>query len=113
MAGSLAGVKVLDLTWSAAGPIAMKWLGEHGATVVHVESRTRIDISRRSGMFAKGIPDPDRSGVFAAQNGSKLGITINLGNPAGRDVVRRLAAWADVFAETFSPGVIARIGARL
>ncbi len=107
---ALDGVKVLDLTWSAAGPIATKWMGDHGATVVTVESRTRIDISRRSGPFPGGEPDPDRSGTHTAQNSSKYSITINMAKPGGHEIVRKLIGWADIFAETFTPGVVGRLG---
>ncbi len=112
MAGAMAleGDKVLDLTWSGAGPLAIQYLGNFGATVVHVETKKRLDMTRRSGPFEGGEPDPDRSGCFMDFNPSKYGITLDLNNSRGLEVARKLVAWADVLGENFTPGVIARWG---
>jgi len=88
-----------------------KHLGEHGATVVHVESRSRPDGFRvHYPPYKDNIPGLNRTGTFAIFNDSKLGITLNLKHPQGLEVAKRLVAWADILIENFVPGVMARNG---
>jgi benzylsuccinate CoA-transferase BbsF subunit len=88
-----------------------KHLGEHGATVVRVESRSRPDGFRvHYPPYKDNIPGLNRTGTFAIFNDSKFGITLNLKHPRGPEVARRLVAWADVLIENFVPGVMARNG---
>ncbi len=95
----------------AAGPMVGKHMGEHGATVIRVESRSRPDGFRvHYPPYKDNIPGLDRTGSFALFNDSKLGITLNLKHPRGLDAARRLVAWADVLIENFVPGVMARNG---
>lgn len=106
----LADVKIADFSWVGAGPRATKDLADHGATVVKVESRKRLDLGRISPPFAGGRKDPDSSVFFAITNTSKLGITLNLGDPRAIDIARKLVAWSDVVVENFSKGYMERIG---
>jgi|FaiFalFF_MnMetaG_3_1042247.scaffolds.fasta_scaffold00576_7 benzylsuccinate CoA-transferase BbsF subunit len=106
----LEGVKVADFTWVGVGPLTVKYLADHGATVVHVESLTHPDPLRLAPPFKGGAPGINRSGFFANYNASKYGVTLNLANPKGQEAARRLIAWADVVAESFTPGVMARFG---
>jgi crotonobetainyl-CoA:carnitine CoA-transferase CaiB-like acyl-CoA transferase len=99
----LAGVKVLDFTWVMVGPAGVRQLADFGATVVHVESATRVDTARGLGPFKDGVPGPERSGLYATVNAGKLGLTLNLSLPEARAVAQRLAAWADVVTESYSP----------
>lgn len=106
----LAGVKVADFSWVGAGPRATKDLADLGATVIKIESRKRLDLGRLSAPFAGGKRDPDASTFFAITNTGKLGVTINLGDPRGVDVARKLVGWADIVVENFSFGYMDRIG---
>jgi benzylsuccinate CoA-transferase BbsF subunit len=99
----LEGVKVLDFCWMIAGPLTTQTLGLLGATVVRVETGTRLDTMRASTPF-RGKPSRDRSGGFASYNANKLGITLDLNRPDSRQVVERLVRWADVVCENFTPG---------
>ena len=109
--GALDGLKVADFSWVGAGPRATKDLADNGATVVKIESARRLDLGRRSPPFAGGDRrDPDASAFFAQTNTSKLSATINLGDPRGVEVAKRLVAWADVVVENFGPGYMDRIG---
>jgi benzylsuccinate CoA-transferase BbsF subunit len=104
-------VKVVEFAVFAAGPMVGKHLGEHGATVVRIESRSRPDGFRvHYPPYKDNIPGLNRTGTFAIFNDSKLGITLNLKHPEGTAVARRLVAWADVLIENFVPGVMARNG---
>ncbi|RYD65177.1 MAG: CoA transferase [Sphingomonadales bacterium] len=106
----LDGVKVADFSWVGAGPRATKDLADMGATVIKIESRKRLDLGRLSPPFATPGRDPDASTFFAITNTSKLGVTINLNDPKGIEVAKKLVAWADIVVENFSHGYMDRIG---
>ena len=100
------GVKVADFAWIGVGPITVKYLADHGATVVHIESSTRPD-SLRLGQPAKdGVPGINNSQFFANFNSSKKSLSLDLSKPEGRAVAERLVRWADVVAESYTPKVM-------
>ena len=109
-AGPLAGLKVLDLFWVVAGPGATRMLADYGATVVHVESSRRLDMVRNVPPYIEGIPEPERAACHHTTNCNKLNVTLDLGSAEGRAVLVDLVRWADVFTESFAPGVIERMG---
>lgn len=106
----LTGVKVLDFTWAFAGPLMCAYLADFGAEVIKVENRKRPDILRLTVPYKDGIAGLDRSGSFLVANNSKRSITLNLNHPKGIEVVKKLVAWADVVAENFQPGTMAKWG---
>jgi crotonobetainyl-CoA:carnitine CoA-transferase CaiB-like acyl-CoA transferase len=106
----LAGLKVLDVFWVVAGPGATRMLADYGATVIHVESSQRLDMVRNVPPYVEGVADPERAGCHHSTNANKLNITLDLGSEAGREVLADLIRWADVFTESFAPGVIERMG---
>ena len=104
------GLKVADFSWVGVGPMIGKALADHGATVVRIESGNRFDLLRTAPPFKDDEPGPDRSQFMANFNTSKLGMTIDLKNPEGPRLARRMADWADVVLESYSPGTMARFG---
>ena len=60
------GIKVADFSWVGVGPIAVKYLADHGAAVVRVESNSPMDLLRVAGPFKDNVPGPDRTQFFAA-----------------------------------------------
>lgn len=102
----LAGLKVLDFSWVGVGPITTKYLADHGATVVRVESHARLDVVRLGPPWHDATPGIERSQFYADWNTSKYGIALDLGRPEARDVARGLARWADVVVESFTPRVM-------
>ncbi len=106
----LEGIKVLDFCWVAVGPMTTKYLSEHGATVIRVESAKRPETLRRAAPFKDGVPGINRSGYFANYNANKYGITIDMAHSRAKDLVLRLAAWADLVTENFTPGTMERWG---
>ena len=105
-----AGLKVADFSWVGVGPMIGKALADHGATVVRIEAPHRLDLLRTIPPFKDGEPGPDRAQFMANFNTSKKGMTLDLKNPEGRALARRMADWADVVLESFSPGTMARFG---
>lgn len=99
----LQGLKVVDFSWSIAGPVIAKHLADFGATVVHVESHTRPDVTRTIRPFKDGIPHVDRAGIFNVLNTSKLSLSVNLNNKKGRELASRAIKWADVLVESYTP----------
>ena len=104
------GIKVADFSWIMVGPTTAKYLGDHGATVVRVETANPPDRLRVAGPFKDGAPGPNRSQFFGDFNTSKLGLSLNLKNPAGVAIAHRLIAWADVCIESFTPGTVDDLG---
>ena len=78
--------------------------------MVRVEAATPLDIIRTAGPFKDGLPGPDRSHFFGDVNSSKLGLSLDLKNPAGLDIAKRLISWADVYVESFTPGTMDSLG---
>jgi len=108
--GILEGVKVADFSWVIAGPQVSRELAEHGATVVRIESHKRPDLLRVMTPFRDGIPGIDRSAYYAAYNTNKYGMSLDLTKPKGGEVARKLVAWADVVADSMTPGSMAKLG---
>jgi crotonobetainyl-CoA:carnitine CoA-transferase CaiB-like acyl-CoA transferase len=105
-----AGLKVVDFTWLMAGPVATKYLADHGATVVRVETASPPCRLRAAGPYKDGVPGANRSQFFGDFNTSKLSLSLNIKNPQGLAVVRRLIAWADVCVENFAAGTADGLG---
>lgn len=100
---ALEGVRVLDLTWSIAGPVTVRLLADHGATVVKVESVTKPDAARGFLPVYDNVAGQERSALFDDMNTNKLSLALNLSKPEARAVVLDLVRWADVVVESFSP----------
>lgn len=101
----LAGIRVLDLTTFLSGPSATQLLGDLGADIIKVEPP--------QGDSSRSIPPHfvgDDSAYYLASNRNKRSVVVDLKNPDGLAVVKRLAASCDVLIENFRPGVCARLG---
>jgi formyl-CoA transferase len=105
MAGALDGIRIVDQTQVMAGPFASMLLADMGAEVIKVEP-PEGEHSRHVGPEAA----PGVSASFLAVNRGKRGITLDLKQPEGVAVLKRLVATADVLVENYRPGVAARLG---
>jgi crotonobetainyl-CoA:carnitine CoA-transferase CaiB-like acyl-CoA transferase len=105
----LSGVQVLDLTNVLAGPFCCHQLAHLGADVVKVEMAGRGDLARQLGAD-RDLNEKLMGVSFLAQNAGKRSVTLNLKHGKGRDLLKRLAAGADVLVENFRPGVMDRLG---
>lgn len=103
----LSGVKVLDFTHAIAGPTATMTLAQLGADVIKIEPPGKGDDFRH---YTEHAGLPGMSVPFAAVNAGKRSLALNLKDPRGAGIARDLAARADVVAENFRPGVMARLG---
>jgi crotonobetainyl-CoA:carnitine CoA-transferase CaiB-like acyl-CoA transferase len=103
---ALDDVKVLDFSWVMAGPASTRMLADYGATVIRIESPTRVDAARTLQPYHGNTLGPDASGLYQNCNAGKLGITLDLNKPHAREVALDLVRWADVLIESFSPKVM-------
>jgi crotonobetainyl-CoA:carnitine CoA-transferase CaiB-like acyl-CoA transferase len=106
------GVHILEFGAGAAGPIATRYFSENGAIVLRIESRTRPDFLRA---MALAVPDNphglEGSQLYDGLNPNKWSLTLNLKQPAGVDIVKRLVTeWADAVAENFAPRAMKSFG---
>jgi crotonobetainyl-CoA:carnitine CoA-transferase CaiB-like acyl-CoA transferase len=110
-ARALAGIRVVELGFAAAGPLVGKYLANFGAEVIRLESRLAADVFRTTyPPFKDGVVEPDRAAMFAFYNDGKRSATLNLKHPTGVALARALIGKADVFVESFTPGTVARLG---
>lgn len=105
LAGMLQGVRVLDLSRVLAGPYCTQLLADLGADVVKVES-PKGDDTRTWGPPWLG----DVSGYYLSVNRGKRSLAVDLKDPRGAELVRRLAAGADLVVENFKVGDLTRFG---
>ena len=104
-AGPLAGIKVVELGTLIAGPYCARLLAEFGADVVKVETPGEGDPLRKWRKLHEG-----NSLWWYAQARNKKSVAVNLKDPEGQEVVRRLAREADILVENFRPGALEKWG---
>jgi formyl-CoA transferase len=104
-AGPLAGLKVVELGTLIAGPYCARLLAEFGAEVVKVETPGEGDPLRKWRKLHEG-----NSLWWYAQARNKKSVAVNLKDPEGQEVVRKLAAGADILVENFRPGALEKWG---
>jgi crotonobetainyl-CoA:carnitine CoA-transferase CaiB-like acyl-CoA transferase len=102
----LDGVRVVDLTRILAGPYCTQALADAGADVLKIEEPGKGDDTRGWGPpFVEG-----ESVYYLSVNRGKKGLTLNVKDPRGRELLWRLLADADVLVENFRPGTLDRLG---
>ncbi len=106
MPAALEGIRVLDLTQIMAGPFCTMLLADLGAEVIKIENPRGGDDSRRMAPpYYNGEP-----ASFMAMNRNKYGIALDIRTAAGKEVLWRLIATADILVENFRPGTMERLG---
>ncbi|WP_434623496.1 CaiB/BaiF CoA transferase family protein [Azospirillum sp. B2RO_4] len=106
MAGPLSHIRVLELSRVLAGPWSAQTLADLGADVIKVERPGAGDDTRAWGPPWAG----DQSAYFLSTNRGKRSITIDFERPEGQELVRKLAAQADVVIENFKVGGLVKYG---
>ncbi|HEY5645432.1 MAG TPA: CoA transferase, partial [Pseudomonadales bacterium] len=104
------GITVADFSWVGVGPISAKYLADHGARVIRIESETRPDVLRGGAPFKDMVPGLDRSQFFGDFNTSKQSLTLNMKLPEAIDIAREVIRRSDVMIESFAAGAIHRLG---
>lgn len=105
MSAALAGVRVVDISTSYAGPTATMYLADMGADVVKVERPGGDDARAWGPPFVDG-----ESAWFHSANRGKRSIAVDLRQPAGVELIHRLLERADVFVENLNPSKLAALG---
>ena len=111
--GPLAGMRVLDMTRVVAGPYAGQILADLGADVVKIERRGEGDDARHVGppwMKDRNGRITDTSTYFQAVNRNKRSVTVDYTQPDGAQLLRDMAAQADVLLENYRTGTLAKYG---
>jgi crotonobetainyl-CoA:carnitine CoA-transferase CaiB-like acyl-CoA transferase len=106
----LEGVKVLDFMWALAGPLATRTLADHGATVIRIESSSRLDVCRTILPFLGGRIGAETASLFHSANVGKRMLTLDPCKPEGRQTALDLVRWADVVCESFTPRTMKKLG---
>jgi len=105
MAKPLDGLKIIDLTRVLAGPFSTMLLADMGADVIKIENPKGGDDSRGFGPFKNGY-----SAYYIGLNRSKRGITLNLKEERGKEILKKLVEKADVLVENYKPGAMKKLG---
>lgn len=113
MSGPLAGLRVFDLTRVLAGPSCTQMLGDLGAEIIKIERPGAGDDTR--GFAPPYLPDANgqdtsESAYYASANRNKRSITLNLSDPEGQAIARRLIAQSHILVENFKTGTLAKYG---
>ena len=106
MKHALDNLRILDMSRVLAGPWAGQLLGDYGADVVKIERPGQGDDTRQWGPPWLGT----ESAYFLSTNRNKRSVTIDIATARGQQLVRELAAEADVLLENFRVGTLPRFG---
>ncbi len=109
--------RIVDMGSVLAGPMVSQLMADMGAEVIKVETRTRLDGTRRGRpIIGEDLAGGDRGQwpemqpLFHCLNRNKMGITVNLREPQGLALVKELVGVSDIFISNNSPGVTDRLG---
>ena len=105
MEGLLDGIVVLDLGRVLACPYAATMMADMGATVINIENPKGGDDTRKMGPFVNG-----NSVYYANFNRGKVGVTLNLKEPEGKEIFKEMVKKADVVLENYRPGTMEKLG---
>ena len=105
MEGLLDGIVVLDLGRVLACPYAATMMADMGATVIKIENPKSGDDTRKMGPFVNG-----NSVYYANFNRGKVGVTLNLKEPEGKEIFKEMVKKADVVLENYRPGTMEKLG---
>lgn len=105
MSAVFEGIRVLDLTNNYAGPTGAAILADYGAEVIHIERPVFGDDTHSFGPMFNG-----EGWQYQWPNRGKKSVVIDLNDPEGVELVKKMAATADVLIESYRPGVMKRFG---
>ncbi len=100
----------MEVAHSLSGAFCAKLLADQGANTIKVEPPGWGDPARREPPFINGVSDPEASSIFLAFNTNKRGITLDIEQPQGRELLLRLVSNADVLIESYPPNHLEGLG---
>ncbi|MBI2854081.1 MAG: CoA transferase [Chloroflexi bacterium] len=107
---ALKGLKVLEWGIAQFAPAATRCLSDFGAQVIKIESTETPDVLRQLQPQVKGLPPLDNAPGFTHFNTGKMSLTLDLSQPRGVDIFKRLAVWADIVVQNQRPGAMEKLG---
>ena len=108
---ALKGIRVADFSWVWAGPYAASLLSYLGAEVIKIESRGRIDQTRKGTvMDADNFNGLDNSPTFNNANLNKKGVSLDLTKPEGAELAKRIVEQCDIVVANMRPGKMEKLG---
>ncbi len=110
MAGALSDLKIVELGEMVSAPYCSKLFADLGAEIVKIERPGIGDRARKRGPFPKDEIHPEKSGLFLYLNANKKGITLDVAQPEGMELLEKLVADADVLIHNVTPPDMDRIG---
>ncbi|MDP6179856.1 MAG: CoA transferase, partial [Desulfatiglandales bacterium] len=102
-------VKIAAFCWGIAAPLTVKYLADHGAKVLRIESSKQIDMVRLVAPYKDNISGVNRSLFFGTYNNNQYSINIDLKHPQGLEVAKKIISWADIVVESMLPGAMKRL----
>ena len=110
MAGALSDLKIIEVGEMVSAPYCTKLFADMGADVIKVERPKIGDHARTRGPFPKDDVHPEKSGLFLYLNTNKKGITLDIAQPEGMELLEKLAADADILVHNVTPPDMDRVG---
>ena len=108
---ALKGIRIADFSWVWAGPYATSLLSYMGAEVIKIESRGRVDQTRKGSiMNGDNFNGYDSSPTFNNANLNKQSISIDITKPEGAEIARKLVSQCDIVVANMRPGKMAKLG---
>ncbi|MBT4492492.1 MAG: CoA transferase [Gammaproteobacteria bacterium] len=108
--GALEDLTILDLSDGVSGAYCTRWFADFGANVIKIESPEGSDPIRNQGPFKDDDPDPETGIPHLFLNAGKKSVVLDIESESGRDLVKQLAAKADLVVEDASPGTMSEKG---
>jgi benzylsuccinate CoA-transferase BbsF subunit len=106
----LDGIRIVEFGWAVVGPLTCSWAGNYGAEVIKVETSTKVDVIRMMPPFKDDKVGINTSLFFGRENASKYSIALNLAQPEAVEVAKRLICLSDVVLDSYTSGVMGRLG---
>lgn len=106
----LEGFRIVECGEMVAAAYATKLMADMGAEVIKIEPPQKGDSARQRGPFPGKVPHPEKSGLFLYLNTNKRGVTLDLAQPRGQEIFRKLVGQADLLVHNVHPTQMAALG---
>ncbi|HEV8711573.1 MAG TPA: CoA transferase [Candidatus Binatia bacterium] len=107
---ALEGVRIIECGHLVSAAYAAKLMADMGAEVIKIEEPANGDQARQRGPYPGHVPHPEKSGLFLYLNTNKYGITLDLQQAAGQEILHRLLTDVDILIHNYHPTEMASLG---